>query len=65
MRDVDLAFQLNCPEMSLASGLDLLKDMRVLDVSRMAHRIGVPGKLENLDLSRYSWACSKIDLAER
>ncbi|KAG0094293.1 hypothetical protein BGZ93_007399 [Podila epicladia] len=47
-RDVDMAFQLNCLEMSLASGLDLLsglKNMRVLDVSRMAHRIGVPDRL--------------------
>ncbi|KAF9377880.1 hypothetical protein CPB97_009889 [Podila verticillata] len=43
--DVDMLFQLNCLEMSLDSGLDLLsglKELRVLDVTRMAHRIGVP-----------------------
>lgn len=45
MRYVDQHFQLTCLEMSLASGLDLLadlKELRVLDVTRMAHRIGVP-----------------------
>ncbi|KAF9403268.1 hypothetical protein BGZ94_004666, partial [Podila epigama] len=38
-------FQLTCLEMNLAGGLDLLvglKDLRRLDVTKMAHRIGVP-----------------------
>lgn len=44
LRNIDAYFQLNCLEMSQGSGLDLLsglKEMRVLDVVRMAHRIGV------------------------
>ncbi|KFH69410.1 hypothetical protein MVEG_04222 [Podila verticillata NRRL 6337] len=47
-RYVDYRFQLTCLEMSLASGLDLLaglKKLRILDVTRMAHRIG-PIELE-------------------
>lgn len=48
MRYLDRDFQLTCLEMSLASGLDFLaglKKLRVLDVSRIAHRIG-PIELE-------------------
>ncbi|KAG0039885.1 hypothetical protein BGZ82_006290 [Podila clonocystis] len=40
----DDQFQLTCLELSLASGLDrlaALKELQVLNVSRMAHRIGV------------------------
>ncbi|KAF9386347.1 hypothetical protein CPB97_003810 [Podila verticillata] len=47
-RYVDYHFQLTCLEMSLASGLNLLaglKKLRILDVTRMAHRIG-PMELE-------------------
>ncbi|KAG0085990.1 hypothetical protein BGZ92_008545 [Podila epicladia] len=43
-RYLDRHFQLTCLELSLASGLELLaglKRLRVLDVSRMAHRLGV------------------------
>ncbi|KAG0339916.1 hypothetical protein BG000_001080 [Podila horticola] len=42
IRYIDPDFQLTCLEMSLASGLGMLatlKELRVLDVSRMAHRI--------------------------
>ncbi|KAG0344744.1 hypothetical protein BG004_004206, partial [Podila humilis] len=45
LRPVDTEFQLNCLEMSLASGLGLLAgltQMKVLDLTRMAHRVGVP-----------------------
>ncbi|KFH62448.1 hypothetical protein MVEG_11657 [Podila verticillata NRRL 6337] len=54
LRNIDAYFQLNCLEMSLESGLDLLsglKEMRLLDVVHMAHRIGVP----ELEWMRKNW----------
>ncbi|KAF9024155.1 hypothetical protein BGZ52_011470 [Haplosporangium bisporale] len=47
-RKVDSMFQLNCLEMSLESGLEVLaglKEMRVVDLRRMAHCVG-PKELE-------------------
>lgn len=44
IRYIDPDFQLTCLEMSLASGLGMLatlKELRVLNVCRMTHRIGV------------------------
>ncbi|KAG0345220.1 hypothetical protein BG004_003872 [Podila humilis] len=63
----DKTFQNYCLEMSLSCGLYLLKDLkflRVLDVSKMAHRIGVPElewiqanwpSLERLDGLFFEW----------
>ncbi|KAF9001393.1 hypothetical protein BGZ52_009974, partial [Haplosporangium bisporale] len=54
MRYLDPHFQLTCLEMSLASGLDLLaglKELRVLDVTRMAHRVGV----QELEWMQANW----------
>lgn len=45
LRPLDDEFQLNCLEMSLASGLDMLAgltQMKVLDLTRCAHRLGIP-----------------------
>ncbi|KAF8979211.1 hypothetical protein CPC16_011837 [Podila verticillata] len=50
----DDKFQLNCLEMSLESGLSALeglKKLRVLDVRRMAHRVGV----QELDWMQENW----------
>ncbi|KAI9237745.1 MAG: hypothetical protein BYD32DRAFT_291333 [Podila humilis] len=44
LRPQDDEFQLNCLEMSLASGLDMLAgltQLKVLDLTRCAHRVGV------------------------
>lgn len=53
---VDDQFQLTCLELSLASGLDQLsglKRLEVLDVTRMAHRIGVA----ELEWMQENWPC--------
>ena len=47
-------FQYGCLRLSLESGLDLMKDLkqlRVLDVSGMAHRIGV----QELEWMHVNW----------
>ncbi|KAF9208518.1 hypothetical protein BGZ59_010609 [Podila verticillata] len=59
MRYLDPHFQLTCLEMSLASGLDLLaglKELRVLDVTRMAHRVGV----QELEWMQANWPSLEI-----
>ncbi|KAF9374517.1 hypothetical protein CPC16_001236 [Podila verticillata] len=53
---VDDHFQLTCLELSLASGLDQLSELKgleVLDVTRMAHRIGVA----ELEWMQENWPC--------
>lgn len=52
----DDQFQLTCLELSLASGLDQLvglKELQVLNVTRMAHRLGV----SELEWMQENWPC--------